>query len=168
MRNIVLVGFMGTGKTVVARALSKKFKLKYVSTDELIERKEKRSISDIFAKSGEEYFRKIEKDTVTKASSIENAVIDTGGGVVKDAGNMENLRSKGVIICLLAKPEVILARTKKCSQRPLLNARDPLMKIKELLAERKPFYDKADHHISTDEAGVEKVACEIERIMNDA
>ncbi len=94
MRNIILVGFMGTGKTVVARALSKKLGMRYVSTDGLIEEKEKTSIADIFSKKGENYFRKTEKDVIKDVSLMENVVVDAGGGVVIDPENVEHLKRK--------------------------------------------------------------------------
>ena len=168
MRNIVLIGFMGTGKTAVAKELAKRLGMKYVSTDALIEEKEKTAISEIFSKKGEGYFRKAEKDAVGAVSKMENVVIDAGGGACIDPENVKSLKEKGVIICLWSKPEVILERTKKYTHRPLLNVKDPLAKIRELLNSRKPFYERADFHIHTSEMSVEKVADEIERTVKDA
>ena len=168
MRNIVLTGFMGTGKTAVARLLAKKLKLKYVSTDGLIEEKEKIPIARIFAEKGEGYFRKIEKEVIEDVSAMENAVIDAGGGAIIDPENVRNLKKKGKVFCLWAEPEVILARTKKYSTRPLLNVKDPLGAIKKLLAERKPFYERGDFHVHTKDLSAEKVAAAIERIMSRA
>lgn len=168
MKNIVLVGFMGTGKTAVARALAKKLKLKYVSTDGLIEEREKTPISDIFSGKGEKYFRKVERDVVKDASMMKNVVIDAGGGVVMDSENMENLKKRGTIICLWAEPEVILERTKKYTHRPLLAVENPPGKIKELLAKRKPFYERADYHVHTSRIPVEEVRRKIERIIKSA
>ncbi|UCD54636.1 MAG: shikimate kinase [Candidatus Omnitrophota bacterium] len=161
MRNIVLVGFMGTGKTQVAKALSKKLGMKYVSTDALIEKKEKTTISDIFSRKGEGYFRKTEKDVIKDVSLMQNIVIDAGGGVVIDPENIKHLKKNGIIVCLWASPEVILERTKKYAHRPLLNVADPLKKIKELLAFRKSFYEKADYHIHTSKMTLEEVMDEI-------
>lgn len=168
LKNIVLVGFMGTGKTVVARRLAKELNMKYVSTDGLIEEKEKTPISEIFSEKGEGYFRKAEKNAVKEASSLENAVIDAGGGVVMDSENMENLKKEGTIICLWAEPEIILERTKKYTHRPLLNVGNPLAKIEELLAKRRPFYKKADYHIHTSKMPVEEIVHKIERIAKNA
>ena len=168
MRNIILVGFMGTGKTVVARALSEKLGMRYVSTDHLIEEKEKTSISDIFSKKGENYFRKAEKDVIKDVSLMENVVVDAGGGVVIDPENVEYLKKKGIIVCLGASPEVILERTKKYTHRPLLNVADPLKKIKELLTYRKPFYERADYHIYTLRMTLEEVVDEIIRRVKNA
>jgi len=167
MKNIVLVGFMGTGKTVIAKALSKKLNLKYVSTDDLIEKKENASIPDIFAKKGEKYFRKVEKDTVKEVSSTEGVVIDAGGGVIIDPENVESLKKKSILICLWADPEVILERTKRYTHRPLLNVDDPVAKINELLAFRKPFYERADYHINTSSMSIEGVIKEIEGVISN-
>jgi shikimate kinase len=168
MKNIVLVGFMGTGKTTIAGALSKKLKMTYVSTDKLIEDKEKTSIREIFSKKGEKYFRKIEKDAVKEASLMKNVVIDAGGGAVIDPENVENLKQNGRVICLWAEAGVILERTRSYAHRPLLNVENPLNEIKELLARRQPFYERADQHIHTSGKAPEEIVRDIERIMRDA
>ncbi len=162
MKNIVLVGFMGTGKSAIGRRLAKELKLKYVNTDEIIEEQERRPISEIFAKEGEPYFREIEKKVVREVSSMDGVVIATGGGVVLDSGNMENLAKCGVIICLNASPEVILERTKRYT---LLNIPDPLARIKELLKERDPYYKKADFQVDTTDKRLEAVVKEIEGLV---
>lgn len=167
MKNIVLVGFMGTGKTTIAKALSEKLNLKYVSTDDIIKKKENTSIPDIFAKKGEKYFRKVEKDAVKEASSMQGVVIDAGGGVVIDPENVENLKKKGILICLWADPDIILERTKKYTHRPLLDVDDPITKINELLAFRKPFYERADCHINTSNMSAEEVVKEIEGVISN-
>ncbi|MFC1576088.1 shikimate kinase [Candidatus Omnitrophota bacterium] len=167
MRNIVLVGFMGTGKTAVARELSKKLGMKYVSTDDMIEAKEKTSISDIFSKKGEKHFRTVEKEVIKEVSSMEGVVVDAGGGVVVDPENLANLKKTSSIICLWAEPGEILERTRRTSHRPLLKVQEPLAKIKDLLNKRKPFYERADHHICTSKMSVENVAKEAERIARD-
>lgn len=149
MKNITLVGFMGTGKTAVARRLSRRLKMKYVSTDDMIEVKEKKNISKIFAENGEPYFRNSEKEVVREVSSMDNAVIAAGGGVVLSDENMRNLRSKGIIVCLNATAEDVLSRTNSYAHRPLLNVPDPLGKIRELMNARDVYYKKADYQIDT-------------------
>ena len=168
MKNIVLVGFMGTGKTRIAKKVSESLGMKYISTDNMIEEKEKTSISDIFSEKGEGYFRKLEKEVIKDVSNMENIVIDAGGGVVIDPENVKNLKEKGIVICLWADPEVVLERTKKYTHRPLLNVSDPLEKIKELLEVRKPFYERADYHINTSKMSLEDVLGEVERIIKSA
>ena len=100
--NIVLVGFMGTGKTAVGKLLSAKMQMKYISTDELIEDKERRSINEIFKKSGEPYFRRLEKEAVKRVCLLDKFIIDAGGGVVLDEENVQMLKKNAKIICLSA------------------------------------------------------------------
>lgn len=164
--NIVLVGFMGTGKTAVAKALAKKLGMKYISTDGVIEDRERRSINDIFNKSGEAYFRRVEKEVVKKVTLLNKFVIDAGGGIVLDKENIEDLRRNGKIICLTATPEVILERTKRYHLRPLLNVENPRAKIEELLNLRAPFYAQADYSIDTTDLTVEQVVDEAKRIID--
>ena len=168
MRNIVLVGFMGTGKTAVAKEISRKLGMKYISTDDLIEKKEKISISDIFSQKGENYFRKTERDVIKDVSKMENVVIDAGGGAVIDPENVRNFKKKGVLICLWAEPEVILKRTESFTHRPLLNINNSLNKIKELLDFRKPFYERADYHIRTSNMSVQDVADHVKKVLKNA
>lgn len=167
MKNVVLVGFMGTGKTQVAKMLAKRAGMTYVSTDEMIEQKEKRPISDIFRDEGEVYFRRVEKDIVKEVAKGENQVIDTGGGIVLDSENMENLRKNGVIICLWASEKVIYERTKKYRHRPLLNVESPEKRIREILDKREPFYKKADFHIDTTKLDLEAVVGKVQGILNE-
>lgn len=149
MRNIILVGFMGSGKTTIAIKLAHRLRMQYVSTDELIEKREKATINEIFTRKGEEYFRNIESDVLRDACSMENVVIDSGGGVVLRDDNWENMKSSGIVICLTADADVIMERTKKYKHRPLLNVEDPKQKIKNLLSKRAPFYAKAALCIDT-------------------
>jgi len=161
--NIVLVGFMGTGKTVVARRLSEILNKKYISLDDMIQEKESKSINDIFSQNGEPYFRKLEKDATKEASLLDGVVIDAGGGIVKDDENIKNLGRNGKIICLNAAPAVIYQRIKDQPHRPLLNVDDPMTRIKELLYERKEFYKKAHYTIDTSELSIDEV---VERIID--
>ena len=162
MRNIVLVGFMGSGKTTIATQLANKLKLRYLSTDSLIEAREKRTINEIFTKEGEDYFRDVESAVVREISAQDGLVIDTGGGVVIREENLNNLKSTGIVICLTADEDTIMERTKKYKHRPLLNVEDPKLKIRSLLAKRAPFYAKADHCIDTGKLTIRQV---VEKIM---
>jgi shikimate kinase len=157
MKNIVLVGFMGTGKTAVARELARRLKREFVSLDELIEKKENRPIIKIFAESGENYFRDVESQVVKEVSGKENLVIDVGGGVVVREENVANLKKKGILICLKASPEVILERTKHAKHRPLLNVPNPKEKIQELLNKRAPYYSRADYSVDTSDLSIQEV-----------
>ena len=164
MDNIILVGFMGTGKSVVGKFLAKKLNMDFVELDEMIETKEKMPIKDIFEKKGEPYFRLVEKEIVKEASLRKNIVISAGGGAVIDEENFNNLKSSGIVICLQACPETIIKRTKGLETRPLLNVPDPERKIEELLAKRAPYYKKADHCIDTDNLTIDQIAEKIKAI----
>lgn len=166
MKNIVLVGFMGSGKTTVAAALANRLDMPYISTDTLIEKREKRTINEIFTRSGEEYFRDVESAVVREAAAMDGVVIDAGGGVVLREENMANLKSGGVVICLKADDDTILERTKKYKHRPLLNVEDPKRKIRDLLAKRAPFYAKADHAIDTGKFTARQVVDQIIDIVD--
>lgn len=161
--NVVLVGFMGTGKTVVAKGLSERLDRSYISLDERIVEREGKPINKIFEESGEAYFRDVEKKVTQDISKLEDVVIDAGGGVVKDEENVKSLKHKGIMVCLTARPEVIYERTKHDESRPLLNVNDPKTKIKELLEKRESLYSKADYTIDTSDLTIEEV---IERVIN--
>lgn len=159
---IVLIGFMGTGKTSVGRALSRKLGYRFIDTDVLIEERENMPISLIFKKKGEDYFRKIEHDTVEEVSRSNNIVIATGGGVIKNGKNMENLGRKGVIIWLKAESDIILKRVMtEGGKRPLLDVEEPLKEINKLLTERLPLYRQADVSVDTNYITSEEAAQEI-------
>lgn len=162
MKNIVLVGFMGTGKTTIASAVANRLKMRYVSTDDLIEKKEKRTINEIFRESGEDYFRDVESSVIRDISSMEGLVVDTGGGAVLREENMACLKSSGTVVCLSADEETVMERTKKYKHRPLLNVEDPKRRIRDLLAKRAPFYAKADHVVDTGKLTVRQA---VERVI---
>ncbi|MCX5692939.1 MAG: shikimate kinase [Candidatus Omnitrophica bacterium] len=161
MRNIILVGFMGTGKSAAGRLLAEKLNMDFVELDEIIETREKMSIKDIFEKKGEPYFRLVEKEVAKKASSRKNIIISAGGGAIVDEENFKNLKQSGTIICLKASPATILKRTKGLENRPLLNIPDPKKQIEELLRKREAYYNKADFSIETDNLSVDEVVIEI-------
>ncbi len=164
-KNIVLVGFMACGKTFTSRELAVRLKRERVSTDELIVAREKRSIADIFAQSGEPYFRQIERDVVRECAGRTGLVIDCGGGVAASDENFNALKATGISFYLNASPEAIHRRTQGKTDRPLLNVDDPMSKIQELLARRDPYYRKADHIVDSSEDNIPKVVDEILRIL---
>jgi 3-dehydroquinate synthase len=148
---IVLTGFMGTGKTSVGRKLSEKLGYPFIDSDTLIEEREGMPISLIFKEKGEEYFRKVECEMIEDISRRHDVVIATGGGVIKNRENVENLRRRGVIFCLTADPEIILKRVMlEGGKRPLLDVEEPLNEIKKLLSDREEFYKQADVFVKTD------------------
>ena len=163
--NIVLVGFMGTGKTSIGRRLSTQLRMRYVDTDDIIERDSGRRISDIFAEDGEPAFRELESEAVRKASKLHNSVISTGGGVVLKEENMVELRHNGIIFCLTATAEEIYQRVRHQPHRPLLQTPDPLTKIKSMLEERHPYYVQADYMVETTERSFGEIMAYIKRVF---
>lgn len=157
-RNIVLVGFMGSGKTSVGKILAKKLNLKFFDTDSIIERATGMKISEIFARFGERRFRDLESELVELLSKKKGAVISTGGGVVVRQRNIENLRKSGVIFWLKASEETIYQRIRGCKDRPLLQVENPVQRIRELLNKRASLYERADYTVETDGFTPEEVA----------
>lgn len=166
--NIVLVGFMGTGKTCVGKYLAKKLNLEFIDTDTIIEKKTKMRIKTIFKKFGEPYFRDIESKVAKEVGKLKNKVIATGGGIVIREENIENLKKNGILICLTAKPQIILERVSKTKKRPLLqgNKNEIIKKIKKILKERDNFYKKADFLIDTSYLTKKEVAEKIIHILS--
>jgi len=125
-RNIVLIGFMGAGKTTVAKELARKTGRKYISTDSLAERRAGASISEIFGCFGERRFREVEVQIVREIKNVKNTVIDCGGGVVLNPDNVSALKETGVVVWLYCSEEEILRRTLRNPQtRPLIEGRTP-------------------------------------------
>lgn len=165
MKNIILTGFMGTGKTEVGRELSNMLGWKLIDVDDEIVKSKKMSINDLFSQLGEPVFRDIEADMIRSVAANKNTIISTGGGAVLRQENMDALRENGIIVHLTATPETILKRTGISDERPLLRAENPLEKIKELLDFRKPFYEGADIVIETEDRTPRQIAGDIiERI----
>lgn len=168
MKNIVLVGFMATGKTSVACELAKELKTKFIEIDELIEKREGKTIDEIFKEKGEAYFREVEKKITEEVANklyVPYATISTGGGIVTNEENIKNLKKNGILICLEAEPEVIFDRAKKETHRPLLKVKKPLERIKELLKKRKPLYSKANYTINTSNLTISEVVNKIKKII---
>jgi len=165
MKNIVLAGFMGTGKTAVSRELSRLLNMRSVDADAEIEATQHMTINEIFRDFGEARFREIETEMIKKISREENLIISTGGGAVLREENMQALRENGIIFCLTADPATILERTRGNDDRPLLKVADPLGKITELLSCRRPFYEKAGESIDTENKSPLQIAEEIAEIF---
>ena len=148
--NIYLLGFMGTGKTSVGKRLAQTLGYTFIDSDEEIEKKCAMEIKDIFAKYGEDYFRKLEREFIESGHPASNCVISCGGGLVCRDEMPELVKSKGVSIVLFSRPDEILERIGKNDKRPLLNVENPLEKIRELLDARMPYYRRSGVLISTD------------------
>ncbi len=164
--NIVLVGFMGTGKTSVGKVLSKKLKRALVDVDTFIEKKQKMTIREIFERRGELFFRELEKKAVAEIAKSKKHVITTGGGAVVDPANVDALKASGVLVALTATPETIYARVRFSRTRPLLSENeDPLGQIKRLLSSREPYYAKSDLFVPTDGMKPSAVADQIVALL---
>ncbi len=167
-KNIVLVGLSGSGKTSVGKFLQKRFHdFTFTDTDNIIVKKENRSINDIFATNGENYFRNIEHLTVCEISKQENLIISTGGGVVLNQQNIIELQKNGIIFYLKTSPEKLIERLKGDNSRPLLKTDDIKEKLTNMLEVRGSLYEKADFTIETDVLTIEKTSEEIMRIYNE-
>jgi shikimate kinase len=145
-RNLVLIGFMGTGKSTVGRQCAARRGLRLYDSDHEIERRAGCSIAQFFASRGEAAFRQLEREVIADLARPRGVVISTGGGVPLDPGNVACLRAGGMVILLKAMPETILRRIGNAQSRPLLaQAADPRARIAELLAERDSAYRSAAH-----------------------
>jgi shikimate kinase len=165
MENIYLVGFMGTGKTCVGRELARRKKWHFIDLDNFIELKEKRTISDIFAKEGESHFRRLEKKALKEIAKEKKFIVACGGGIVINSENIEVMKDSGMIICLSATPEVIYKRVSLSLHRPLLKVKDPKKQIELLLKLRAPFYAQADKIVDTSKYSIKEIADKIIKII---
>jgi shikimate kinase len=156
--NIVLVGFMGTGKSAIGRRLARKLGRRFVDTDAWIVRRAGRSIPEIFELHGETAFRDLETAAARAYSHPEGCVLSTGGGILGREDNVALLRRGGTLICLEASPEIILERTAPWEGRPMLKtAPNPREAVERLLAERAERYALADWRIDTSNLSLEQV-----------
>jgi shikimate kinase len=155
--NIVLVGFMGTGKSTVGRFLAEKLGWEFIDTDHYIEKQEKMSIAELFNKHGEPYFREIETRSILEIMEKSNQVISTGGGAVLAEENRRSLKANGFVVALTASLETIIQRVGGDRNRPLLQGKANEI-VPQLLKLRKHAYDFADFTISTDRLRIEFIA----------
>lgn len=158
MNNIVLCGFMGSGKTVVGRELAKIMGAKFVDTDELIEKEQGVAIKAIFAAHGEDYFRDLEYEMCKKVAQMKGAVVSTGGGAMTFARNVEAIKQGSKVVFLDASFDVICDRIGNSTTRPLFQDRE---KAKRLYDERKDKYLVAADYVVNGDMGARKTALEI-------
>ncbi|MDD4860130.1 MAG: shikimate kinase [Dehalococcoidales bacterium] len=161
--NIALIGFMGAGKTAVGKVLAEQLDKEFIELDALIEQKAGKAISDIFREHGEIYFRELEIAAVKEVAHRQNTIIACGGGAALNKINIDRLSEQGTVVYLVAKPDAILRRTSgDKTKRPLLESKDKLAQIKEMLEYRKPYYERAaDIRINTSSHSIEEVANQI-------
>ena len=161
--NVILTGFMGTGKTAVGKRLAKRLGWRFIDVDSLIETAAKMPIARIFSDRGETVFRRLEQRAINRIIHQDQQVIATGGGAFINPQNRSRLRASGPVICLTARPRTILTRVgHTIDARPLLHGHsDPLLRIRTLLHRRAGAYAHADVTIDTSQLAIDEV---VERI----
>jgi shikimate kinase len=159
--NIALIGFMGAGKSSVGHLVAEQLHFNYLDTDELIQSRAGRTISEIFKTDGEPAFRKMESELVKELATRTKTVIATGGGLPVNPENLAGLKTCALVVCLWASPETIWERVRHQAHRPLLHDPDPKKKIRDLLAAREAFYKQADVLVNTELRSVREVAQQV-------
>lgn len=161
IRNLALIGFMGTGKSTVGRQVAHVLHFTYLDTDHVIEARAGKTITEIFQQDGEPAFREWEKRIVGELETRHQTVICTGGGLPVNPENLVSLKTHALVVCLWATPETIYQRVRDHSHRPLLADPDPLSKIRDLLAVREPYYRQADVLVNTELRSIREVAMHV-------
>ncbi len=164
MNHIILIGFMGAGKTSVGRKLAGDLQLTFVDTDERIEAQQKKKISDIFAQDGEAFFRDLETDMLRQLKKeAQRLVISVGGGLPVRPGNRELLRELGTVVYLKAEADTLVGRLRGSTTRPKLAGGDLRERIVTLMREREACYlEAAQLLITTDQKSIRNIIKEIE------
>jgi shikimate kinase len=165
--NVVLYGFMGSGKSAVARRLGELHGLDVLDTDSMIEDLEGATIDEIFRTRGELAFRGLERDVVREVAERDRAVIATGGGVPLDQRNVELLARRGVGILLMASAPVVLERVRTHGERPLLRGSLDVGRIQSLMADRREAYARIPLRVDTAARSVDQVAGEVWRLFTE-
>lgn len=161
-RGIALIGFMGVGKTTVARRLSRLLGIPATETDAMVVEMEGMPITDIFARYGEPYFRKCETEAILSLEEGGPRVVSCGGGAVMRQENVDNLKKSSHIVLLTARPQTILARVKDSTDRPILNGHMEVDYIRDLMEKRREKYEAAaDLVVATDGKTVEEICKEL-------
>jgi len=168
--NLIITGFSGTGKSLVAKEVAQGLNWNFIDTDDEIVRQTGKPIAEIFRQDGEAKFRELERETIRKVCQQRQTVIAIGGGAIVDPQNYELLAKTGLIVCLEAKPETIYERlfreaaySPETEVRPLLANDNPLERIRQLKASRQPYYANVDWTVHTDNLNISQVAEEVIR-----
>lgn len=162
MKNIFLIGFMGCGKSTVSDYLSREYHMEKVEMDEQIEKEEGKTIPEIFAEKGEEYFRERETALLSGFQERENTVVSCGGGTAMRECNVQEMKKHGKIVLLSAAPETVYERVRYTGNRPLLEGNMNVEYIRTLMEKRNPQYRKAaDLIITTDHKNAAEISAEI-------
>lgn len=162
LRNLYLIGMMGTGKSAVGKITADVLGLNFIDSDHFIENQFGLKVSEIFAEKGEQFFRRLEMDFITDGHPSENSLISCGGGLCTPNGMIDILKENGIVVTLTATPKTIYERIKENNSRPLINGADPLEKITEISNRRKYIYNSSHYSIPTDELSISEVS---ERII---
>lgn len=162
--NLYLVGFMGTGKSTVGRAVAQRLGFDLLDSDHEIERQQGKPIADIFAQDGEPAFRALERAFVESGHPAERTIVACGGGLVVQPGLLELLRGRGVVVCLHASLETVLARTARHRTRPLLLVDDPEERIRTLYAAREATYRRSGTMVLTDARPLADIVAHVIRV----
>jgi shikimate kinase len=162
-KNIVLTGFMGTGKTTLGRLLADRLRREFVDMDTLIEAREGRPIRQIFTEDGEPYFRQIEANLCRELAAQKDLVIATGGGALVSEANLRAMAETGLVICLDCRPEVLWQRIGQSEDRPMLAARDEgrFARLAALLEQRQAAYARIERHLDVTYLSPEEAANQI-------
>ncbi len=161
-KNVVLMGFMGTGKTSSGRMLASRLGCAFVDLDQYIETKEGMSIPEMFKAKGEAYFRGKEREAVREVARRRGVVVATGGGTVKDEENLRALKERGVLVCLTADVDTILSRTERRGERPMLDREENRREaVEKLMESRRAVYGCADFSVDTSRLSPMQVTEEI-------
>lgn len=162
--NLYLVGFMGTGKSVVGQKIAENLNIPFLDSDKVIERNEGMQIPEIFEKFGEAHFRELERKFVYEDKPTHSTIISCGGGLVTNTELLEVIKSTGIVIVLYAGIETLLKRISGDMNRPLMKVDDPKTKIEELLKARESIYKQAGVGIMTDGHTITEVVHHVTRI----
>lgn len=165
-KNVVLIGFMGVGKSSIGSLLADRINYKFIDTDVEVEKNCLMPVENIFTKFGEEYFRVLESKVIKKVSSLRKVVISTGGGAVLRKENVDTLRADGLIIHLDASPDTILRNISIKNNRPLLKDVSK-EKIMELMQKRKRYYECYDYTLCTNGLSINQVVDQITNILKE-
>jgi shikimate kinase len=164
--NIVLVGFMGTGKTSVGQCLAQRLDMTFLDMDDLIVERRGKSIPEIFSEDGEPHFRSLERELVKELAAKTGLVVGAGGGIVINPDNISDFSATGLVVCLTATPQEILSRVGSDTNRPLLAVDDKLKKINDLLESRRELYAAVPGQVDTSGLTVAEVVDKIIELKN--
>jgi len=167
MKTIVLTGMMGSGKSTAGRLLAQTLNVDFLDIDLIIETNLKTSISEIFARQGENEFRKIEKETIFSIFRPQNQVISLGGGAFENEQTRKFLLEKAAVIYLETSPDEILKRIQNNSSRPLLNEKMNIQTIEEIINKRKKNYQSSHYTISTDNKNPQDIINELKGVIQN-